>query len=669
MTSQQRLALLKKEWIKFRWTGILILGFILYAALDAFLTLKGIRRAYGSFGLMDFLITKQIPFFKLYGWLPAVGALVGFCQTRPEVKDKRLRILFHTPTQPESIVGTTMVFGTGVLLAANGLAHLLTTGIMAHFHLPAEIIIPVLQTLAGWSLMGLVCFFATAALCAAGSWSLRGLILICTWICNGIIVGDYGGYGLKALDLPLYLVLVAGFIPLAFYTFLNFMDGHGARPICRLCRGLSLILICLCFSSAMPRLYWRTFGPDSVKQSLNYSPVEKQFLIQRKFPESMTQSGTQKKFTYHLENGKELDRNQLYQALPITHSTALIKQGRFPEQVDGVRLSPARVRFSWQMTKLRPREWNRPAPMLYKLLEADAPSGRLENPRDFFRLSDNGIEFLDPRTGRVKKEKTAVFNRALEKSGFLFPVQALAGNPNIRKPYDEGYLMVDTQHRLFLMKMSQGHPVCVNTGQELVGKVQGLFINEHGRREILGSVITDQGAWLLMQKSLTLTPLPINDFDPRATEITFRADPLGKLIKIRNVQDTQAPTRAKAMDKGFNITREYSLPPHPRNLESFTRLKTAASLFFPFRLTTRDPATAYSRLHLKAAANIPVALAGNGLWLFALLGLLKWGKIRIRPWDLLITGVFGFVGLVGVLTLEYHRPLSLTLIQKKPLAA
>ena len=46
----------------------------------------------------------------------------------------------------------------------------------------------------------------------------------------------------------------------------------------------------------------------------------------------------------------------------------------------------------------------------------------------------------------------------LVQKGFAFPACYASGNPTTRKDYDEGYLVLDANHKLFHLKCTKGRP-------------------------------------------------------------------------------------------------------------------------------------------------------------------------------------------------------------------
>lgn len=46
----------------------------------------------------------------------------------------------------------------------------------------------------------------------------------------------------------------------------------------------------------------------------------------------------------------------------------------------------------------------------------------------------------------------------MTKKNFRFPAIEIVGNPTVKKEYDEGYLLLDADRRLFHLKQVKGRP-------------------------------------------------------------------------------------------------------------------------------------------------------------------------------------------------------------------
>jgi hypothetical protein len=646
-------ALLSKEWIKLR-LGIWIIPLLLvYAAGDSFLVLKGIHRVHGGFGLFLTLAGKQPLFFGSYWVLFIAGALLAFLQFWPETQGKRLRLLFHTPIQPERIIGTTLGCGLAIMLLTNMTAHLLLTAGMLHFHLPRDIIVPVLQTLATWSILSLAWYLGTAAFLCNTHPVMRVFVIAAVYAMH-LLMGSPRGYGLSVPSFLPYLIATAAFIPLVYFTCLRFMSAPESRWSYRMARSVSLLLVVASLCSVLPTFYWRTVMPKQVHQRMFYSPVWKQFVVSKHFPDTALEAG----IAIELEDGTALNQRQLSFALPTLYGRNLLKWNALPKTINGVRISPQQAASEWQYLSFEPRDWNGPDPLLHMLFESNPVGARLQYPADFFRLTAarDGLEFIDPTSGRIEVDKSRRFTEALQAKGFVWPVASLAGNPTDRKEYDEGYLLIDANNRLFQLKMVDGAPVCTDSEQTVPGKARGVAVKEHRRREMLGYVATDDAFYAVMQKDLALKKIPVADFSADKTDITLWADLFGKTAITQDVTDFHEATLGQAMTAGFAVHREFRQHQEQKDIAALDLREKAESFLFPLLFTQRERTSLYMRLRLQSAEHPAMAVIGNLLMLVVLLCAWRWKKQRFRPWDALLVACFGPVALAVVLLEGWRGP-------------
>lgn len=160
--------------------------------------------------------------------------------------------------------------------------------------------------------------------------------------------------------------------------------------------------------------------------------------------------------------GNKYTTAQFDSLMPLLNYRQLMADGRLPDSIGGYEITPPLLRSKTVVFKYNPAEMQTPDPGLYILFESMPKRVGLEMPEDVFRMKDR-IEFIDANTNTVNEEKSALFQQALDKEGYNFPSVLLAGNPNPRKPYDEGYFSIDAENNLFHMKMVNGRPYVRNT--------------------------------------------------------------------------------------------------------------------------------------------------------------------------------------------------------------
>lgn len=165
-------------------------------------------------------------------------------------------------------------------------------------------------------------------------------------------------------------------------------------------------------------------------------------------------------------SGNVYNSTEFDSLMPLLNYRQLMADGRLPDSIEGYAITPQILRAKSVVFKYTPRDVDTPIPELYVLFESMPKRVGLEVPDDVFRLKDN-IEFIDAQTNSINVDKSKTFQDALEKEGFVFPAQWASGNPNPRKPYDEGYFSLDAKGNLFHLKMVNGRPFVKNTNINL----------------------------------------------------------------------------------------------------------------------------------------------------------------------------------------------------------
>ena len=82
------------------------------------------------------------------------------------------------------------------------------------------------------------------------------------------------------------------------------------------------------------------------------------------------------------------------------------------------------------------------------------------------------------------------------KENFNFPATRIAGNPTNKKPFDEGYFVVDSKNKLYHIKMVKGKPFCKFTHNPDSLEISYMKISEMSLREFYGFLYTKQGGCL-----------------------------------------------------------------------------------------------------------------------------------------------------------------------------
>lgn len=224
---------------------------------------------------------------------------------------------------------------------------------------------------------------------------------------------------------------------------------------------------------------------------------------------------------YRDMKGNKYTEHEFDSILPMFYYRQLIADGRFPSQLHGVELNPRLVQTENFMFRHSPDETNKPVIGLYTLIETLSGRVELELPDDVFRITEERIEFIDINSNSINEEKSAKFTKAMLKKDFVFPAKIIAGNPTTHKDYDEGYLLLDSENKLYHLKRVVGQPyvrkVDIIEGVEL----RHIFLTEFRNHTILGFMTDKDNKMYTLSSTYEFDKLPVESFDPTTQYLTI----------------------------------------------------------------------------------------------------------------------------------------------------
>lgn len=235
--------------------------------------------------------------------------------------------------------------------------------------------------------------------------------------------------------------------------------------------------------------------------------------------------------------GREFTKSEADSLLPLFSFRQLVAEGRLPDSLYGVALTPKLIQQNSFHFKTSPKQLNKPAVGLYTLLESASGRVDLQLPPDVFRLTKDGLEFIDCETNTVNRAKSLSFSRELSKHGFTFPVQLIWGNGSTRKDYDNGFLLTDADNRLFQLKMVHGAPWV----REIKGNGEWiqLFTIEPANRKLIGLVVDNKHQLYAVRANGELAHIGIDEYDPQTMQIIITGDLFHWTVTLYTATDSR----------------------------------------------------------------------------------------------------------------------------------
>ena len=388
----------------------------------------------------------------------------------------------------------------------------------------------------------------------------------------------------------------------------------------------------------LPAGFWLVADQRQRTPIVFYSCVEKRFLLFR------SENGESKRTD---PDGKLYSREDFERLLPLDNYLQLYKDGRMPKEINGVAITPEKLRRERVIARYKTDLLDSPGVALTPLLESDSGRVRLEMPDDFMRLGA-GVEFINVKSNRIAAEKSAKFQKAFAAAGFVFPVKLIGGNPVTLKPYDEGYYLADATGAIFHLKQVRGEPELKRLTDIVAPEEKArwetirpryLHVQEQDNRELRLLIIGQAGdAHLVVGKNYRLVTLPLNHFDPTTMQLALRGDLLNRLVTVSSPEYVEAVV----MDHDYGFLDRYTETLRSRAARPVGQF---AAALFPVTLNFEDDNSGFLGFHLTPGSRWALWL--NAAWLAALIGWMLFRKqplARRVPEILAVAagGVFGF---------------------------
>ncbi len=401
----------------------------------------------------------------------------------------------------------------------------------------------------------------------------------------------------------------------------------------KLSRFFLLLIVIFVAAIYIPEYYWLGFAERNQYPMAFYSPVLHDFLIGR-YQDS--------RYYYKDSSGNKYSRKQVDTMLPFNNYRLLAAKGQMPDSVNGVKIELDEVRRNNGTIRVRAKDLDMPAIPLYPLFESKPPRLKLEMPKEFFRINQR-FEFITAETNTIDEALSNRFTAALQQKNFTFPAKGIYGNPTTRKAFDEGYFIVDAEHKLYHVKKVHGKPYCAPIPVPAHLRIKNIIVKENELREQYGLLITEKSAvYYIMYDRYRLQKLPLKQYDSSKDQLIILSDLFYRVCNV--VSDTTL--NSVVTDRKYQPIGYYkeSWPGPEKSLAGI-----ASRYLFPFRLELTKSISRYVDFYFEGYHT--QALFANILFVLLTLGLMKKRNVLIpRKWyDLalvLITGVYGFLAVL-----------------------
>ncbi len=403
--------------------------------------------------------------------------------------------------------------------------------------------------------------------------------------------------------------------------------------ITKISRIVLIITVIFVLSYVFPEYYWMTFEKHHPTPNIIYSALLNDFV----------QTVKRDNKIYRLDNrGNHVSKKEFEKLAPLFFYRSLYYYEAMPDSLNGVALSYKKIKRNAIFSQIKPSVIQTPVIKLSPLLESVPDGPRLSMPDDFFRITER-MEFIDCETNEIIPELTESFTKALKAENFSFPAKNFWGNPNIMKPFDEGYFVLDSNNKLFHVKRVHNKPFVRNV--PLPDGIVPVFINvtEMELREFYAIMITEKSEiYLISYNNYKLIKIPLENYDYRTMKFKLQGTLLYRAFTITS--DTSIAVFVT--DRKYNLINKY-FQSWPDKYES-----AAGKIFeaiVPFSIELTSPHTNYVDFYIHFS-NI-FALTGI---IFSLLFYIIYQKkkgdeasqCKLDYLIVLLTGIYGLTAVI-----------------------
>ncbi len=324
----------------------------------------------------------------------------------------------------------------------------------------------------------------------------------------------------------------------------------------------------------LPWLYDLAFPSAASEPFVAYSPVADDFVV----------SDNSERLSIRLAGDKrEYTKEQRDSLLPQIYFTQLAAREQLPDSIGGREVSlPILKHTQWVFSSL-PLDINKVQPDWHLIMESMPTRFDLEDPTEAFSLSGGEARFVTMDGNATNEKRSRRFTKALADKGFVYPPTHMSANITARKPYDEGYLIVDAEGKVFHMKMRAGTPYVARANMPAA---KYAFVLENPDRRLLGIVVDrSNNIYALERDGYRAIPLDIN-VDVARSRLTVMANVFNIVVRSR-CED--------AVDWWAVDADSYKPLGHYRHVYPASVADQAVEWIFPFRLSFTDVNDCYAR--------------------------------------------------------------------------
>ena len=396
------------------------------------------------------------------------------------------------------------------------------------------------------------------------------------------------------------------------------------------------------FSMIMPYFYSLMFVKNTDKDFIYYSEIIDDFAIRT--------YNADRNNIYKDKTGNIYSEQEFKQLLPQIYARDLSLNNKYTEIINNKIVNAEdmiKYNFYLSTTADKINEENIRIKLI-PIFESQSGSASLSMPVDLARIGEN-ITFINARTNKVDTEKSKLFTSELLNNGFVFPVKIFGANPDVRKSFDAGIFLLDSNNQLFNLKMVESKPVVEKYKADFNNEEIALIsIKENQYANFYGFVISKAGNIYLINRNSTVNKFLIEDYNPYKDGLRININPLHTLINV-----TKETEQTSYLFYNNQLIKSYTL-------EIIPTLSGARLYFynvlFPFSIYG-NIYTAAEYLKVEITTNIPASLIFIIILIIIYFIICRYFKSisKTTVIDMAVIALSGIYGFTALLLLQNYK--------------
>lgn len=527
--------IIKKEWLKLKFYFFILLFIIVvnlfYFGFNINFSFETIEPE--SMMWYKFAHLEDKPYFYLSYFFIIIGIVIAFAQFLPEKIQNRIKIMVHLPLEMKESLSYHLLIGSLIVGILSTIFSICLLFILLNYYPDLIVQIAFKDTIA-YSFAAIVVYIGFASAIIEKNLSLSFFKLFFTLLfISSFFKNEY--YIYDTLWLAIFIVM--------FFLTLDSFYSIKQQRLSSTFYKISLFIVLISMLIITFQQYKKNYSHEFNKYYIFYSNILNDFVYQKNFGEHQ--------FEYGIKDKISFNRITYESYLPFVYWKNLDIQNKLPIVInsrtyDKKIIKNSRLSFSYNSKLLEPLEAK-----LYPLFNPQSDKGSISFPEEMFTINAKSALVYDYDNG-ISNELSDQLNSLLKIQNFNYPALNIWGKATNMKPYDKGYLILDSKQNLFNLKRYNNKFEVSKVQYPKDISLAFMRLSENKQRILSGYAIDTQSNFYLLDWNFRFIQLDLQNFNYKTMKLKLISNPINYLIRY----DDGKNYYAVVFDKKFQMLQQ-----------------------------------------------------------------------------------------------------------------